>query len=101
MKVKELLDSPDKWTKGAFARTVTGDQRFPNNKHASCWCLYGAILKCCENQDSNEVYSKVSDYIQNTLGIHTPPCINALVSFNDREETTFEDIKQLITELDI
>lgn len=99
MKVKELLSSPDKWTKGATARDTYGLRVFTKDKNAVCWCLVGATIKCycsCTNTaaDPNckvkEIYEKINEKIDTTITI-----------WNDSPERTFEDVKKLVEELDI
>jgi hypothetical protein len=43
--VRELLDRPSRWTKGAFARNDAGVVVSPLSENAVCWCLLGAMHK--------------------------------------------------------
>lgn len=89
MKIRELLDSPEKWTKGELARNLHGVAVAPTARGACQWCLVGAIFRCYPN--ALVVYRRVQDYL-----------LGRSVSFwNDREETTYELVKALVDEMDI
>lgn len=38
-KVKALIDTPDKWTKGSFAKLSDGQVCSYDNEAAACFCL--------------------------------------------------------------
>lgn len=44
-KAKALIDTPDKWTKGEFARDKNGSRVDANSNYAVCFCSIGAIRK--------------------------------------------------------
>jgi len=44
-KIKNLLSSEDKWTKGKSARNKDGGAANVQSNNAVCWCLTGAIHK--------------------------------------------------------
>lgn len=44
-KVKALLSSPDRWTRGCLARDSEGEPTNLFGPDAVCWCLVGAIRK--------------------------------------------------------
>jgi len=46
MKIRELLKTPEKWTRGTFAKGIRGDSVHFASKHAVCWCLMGAVYQC-------------------------------------------------------
>ena len=46
MKAYELLDSPEKWTKGVMARDANGEHVLHDSPNAVCWCMLGAIERC-------------------------------------------------------
>lgn len=99
VKIKDLYDTPDKWTKGALARDKNGahimeygiddEVQQVNHPNAVCWCLTGAILKCYPD-NYGEIRAKVRNYTNG--GIWT---------WNDLEGTTFQDIRELVEKLDI
>lgn len=85
MKVKELLDAPEKWTK----KHLFLDRDGTIYGYPVCWCLLGAVSKCygCEG-------AAVICRVQDAIGTSLP-------HWNDAPERTFEDVKQLVNELDI
>lgn len=93
MKVRELLTGPEKWTKGADARSESGYSVEPDSKAACRWCLYGAI---------NAAYPRTDD------AIRALKLVNAklgesrgICNWNDAPERTFDDVRKLVEELDI
>lgn len=49
MKPSELIDTPEKWTKGCAARTVAGVPTSSWSKDACCWCIWGGFNKCYDD----------------------------------------------------
>lgn len=93
MKVKELLSSKSKWTKGATARDSQGSGCYCNSLSACCWCLSGAIYHCYPDDDeANSIHLLVRINLEGFRGV---------IDFNDNESTSFEEIKALVNELDI
>jgi hypothetical protein len=91
MKVYELLDKPEKWTKRAYARDVRGNSCSIHK--GECWCLMGALDYCYPSADDYEnAYIKIRDRLQDYF---------SLPAFNDNESTTYEDVISLVRELDI
>lgn len=88
MKVQELLTDPSKWTKEAYARDINGKPVGTKSTEVSCFCLSGAIDRCY--QDSANIRLKIHSYLHESIPV-----------WNDAPERTFEDIQQLIKELDI
>lgn len=97
MKVRELLSDKSKWTKRAYARNAKGEKIESWNPDAVCFCLKGAINRCY--QDSTE-HALVADKVENAIARKDGFNIG-IACFNDRESTTFSDIKKLVEELDI
>jgi hypothetical protein len=94
MKVKELLDSPAKWTQRSFARDFHGNPTSSGDPTAVCWCLSGAINKCYDNshKENDEVYQKLSDHL-------TKKYEKTIVGFND--SCTWPQLQQVLKDLDI
>lgn len=42
----DLFDSPQKWTKGEFARDDTGHSVGSKSEFAVSWCLMGGVQRC-------------------------------------------------------
>lgn len=40
---RALIESPDRWTQGAYARTAAGTETDPSARDAAQWCALGAI----------------------------------------------------------
>jgi hypothetical protein len=93
MKVRELLSSPEKWTKDVGARDAHGNMCFPTDKQAVCWCLGEAIGLCyCNNRD----HRKVRELVLYRIGR-----MASISPWNDAPERTYEEVKALVDELDI
>jgi hypothetical protein len=91
MKVHELLDTPDKWTQGVYAKDSYGSEVDFNSEAAVCWCLQGAIThRYTSYRDEEGVFED----IQARLGVH-------LVDWNDKDGRTLDEIRALCLELDI
>lgn len=50
---KALIDTPEKWTKGALARDAGGQPVAYFAPDARCFCTAGALQKACNNDESN------------------------------------------------
>lgn len=95
MKPSELLDKPEKWTKGAFARRKTGTRTEWTDERAVCWCMEGALLVC--GHLGADEWRKVKDFIlvKPAFSARTEGSIN---EFNDHPDTTFEDVRRVLIE---
>ncbi len=91
MKVYELLDSPEKWTQGAFARTADGDEKDHTDKDAVSFCLLGAIRKCYPSLYQRvDVLAKVRTILPDGMTI-----------WNDADNRTHAEVLNLARTLDI
>lgn len=91
MKIQELLSDESKWTRGEIARGKNGEPIYHHSEDATCWCLYGAALKCYTvGSERTKVLNKISDSI-------------GLISIRYYNDTiaSFQDIRKLVEELDI
>lgn len=93
MKIKELLSSPDKWAKGYYAYNWYGEMCCARSKRAVKFCLLGAGMKCY-GEDWSKVRVRIQEYVATRY--HKP-----VQFWNDDASTRFEDVKQLVEELDI
>lgn len=93
MKLKELFTDESKWTKGAQARDKEGKPCNIFSSNAVCWSLTGGMTKCYPNFLR---FTDVRTKIFNHLGK-----IETIQSWSDHILTTFQDIKNLVEELDI
>lgn len=85
-----LFDTPDKWTKGAFAREADGRAVTTINTRATCWCFMGGLERVCFERYHDRVVANVLYKIGATIGL------NSIPGWNDRATTTFEDVKAVI-----
>ena len=96
MTVQELLCHPSRWTQKAAARDAKGNQCNPEADQAIQWSLDGAIARCYENtyyeQNSNQVYQRVASH---------PKVMQFVSWFNDAKYRTYEEIMEVVSELDI
>ena len=93
MKVQDLLTDESKWTQESYAKNAKGNAVKWTSQFAVCWCLSGAVRKCYSDLQQFEILKKIRNFIKNKVG-HTN-----IASFNDK--ATFQDICNLIEELDI
>lgn len=54
MLVAELLEKPEAWTQGVFAKTEDGKSVMPRDPGAVCFCLWGAMVRCYPDEDQYE-----------------------------------------------
>lgn len=101
MKIKELLDKQEKWTKGAMARDKNGQSVASYHKKAICWCLNGALNHCYPFKTSKEriIYDQVYQKIIAWILKHSQTA-KSIPVYNDRH-ATFADIQAMGNELDI
>jgi hypothetical protein len=99
MKAHELLSDPKKWIKKLYAVDNTGLVTSSKSPEAVCWCINGALQRCY--QDSivrDEVRRKIAMHLD-LNGIDKPH--DTIVKWNDAPERTFEDVHNLLKELDV
>lgn len=89
MKIRDLLDKPEKWTKKREARSADGLPTSALNEDAVAYSVYGAIKRCYQKDQFEAIYRKIYD----TVGHVT--------HWNDDPATTFEEVRQLVNELDV
>lgn len=96
MKMHELLSDPSKWTQGAVARDYKGKPVYPDHEEAVCWCPVGAAQKCYpEYQQALEVGDRIRERI------YGEPRQFGLPQWNDAPGRTFEEVRQVLLELDV
>ena len=86
MKIRELLSDESKWCRGSLSLDKEGNKIDPIDSQACCWCLYGACMKCYDfyNNIIEKILIKIGCYIDD---------------WNDK--STFQEVKNLVEELDI
>lgn len=78
---RERIATPDKWTKGAAARTSTGRRCMETSPRAVCWCMIGAI-----NAELGGLGWRAVEPAREALGVGYVP------RFNDNPATTHADV---------
>ncbi len=53
---RALIEDPERWTQGAFARDAEGHSTPPCSPDAVCWCATGALRQVCPEGLSQEVF---------------------------------------------
>ena len=98
MKIKELLDKPEKWTTGSYARDYNRWSVVSSSPEATCYCLAGAMRKCYPLYEERlQVSRKLIDAITAIPKMH----FSCIESYNDYPDRTFDEIKQLVETLDV
>ena len=98
MKTYELLDSAEKWCKGANARDKDGNIVDPVSSIANQWCINGALCRCYRKvSDMSAASDKLSNLLTGHISFPAVPYIN----WQDETERTFEEVHQLLKEADV
>lgn len=79
--MRELLASPERWTKGALARDKFGNVTYYRANAAVCWCLLGALRKVAFGYDTEDTRRAL---------------VICLDDYNDARTTTHTDILRLL-----
>lgn len=107
MKIAQLLSKESKWCKNALAKDKNGkavncldvlylDQgrrTFDLGKNAASFSLYGAVCKCYDYDDHENVLEKLHQAMRKILGKDM-----VLAEFNNSDKTIFENVKAVIIE---
>lgn len=84
--VDKKLDTPAKWTKGAYARLADGIGVYETCPDAASYCLVGCIRSLCPGPLASETISYLEKIAECT----------SLISWQDHPNRTFLDIKTLL-----
>ena len=103
MKVKELLDRPEKWTQGCYAVDendcpIWGTDAYDEANHpkAVSFCLSGALKRCYPQRfEEDRAWDKLEVAIR-SLGLS-----GNVIAFNDNPDTTFEMVKEVLELADV
>lgn len=103
MKIQELLTDKKKWIKGRLAEDRKGNEVSIHEISAECFCLVGSVYRCYKGEFVTGILAKIRDEIAEELRIVNPLERQhiSIADYNDSDLTTFEDIKRIITKLDI
>lgn len=97
MKIHELLSDRTKWTQGCAARDEKGNQAYIESKDAVCFCLVGALDRCYGRMTEERFLAanKIKERVKAKNGYATIP------EYNDAPTRTYEQVLQLVKELDV
>lgn len=103
MKIRDFFDTSDKWTKGAYARNIFGEEVKPEDPEAVSWNLSGAI---CLNYFFNiptelkteKFKSELANKMHSIIDIIGTP---EVWKWESEPERTFEEVKSVIEKVDI
>lgn len=108
MKIKDILKTEDDWCKGFFWRRKDTGAPVPtldiiegNVLQKECrYCLVGAA-KLAYPDDNERIRTLLK--MQFALNTYTDmvPASESVSAWNDSDETTFEQVRQLIEDLDL
>ena len=87
MKITDILTGPEKWTKGALARSETGQTVYPTDEGAKCFCLIGAIIRAYPPELDSQVRQKIFAVLD--------PKEHNISTWQDAPETTFEMVLEV------
>ncbi len=98
MKAHELLSDKSKWCRRRLAVDNCDRSVAPQSALACRWCLWGALLAVYEGDvDSyRKTFARVSDAIEARTGGN-----RSIDYFNDAEHRTFEEVRQVLIEVDV
>ncbi|MDH7796408.1 MULTISPECIES: hypothetical protein [unclassified Beijerinckia] len=88
--IRQLLDTPDRWTKNFNARDALGRQALPDDDNATCWCLNGAMIKITDAR-----YTRRYDALDSALNAAVPGR-TGFITFNDNGSTRHDDVLNLL-----
>lgn len=89
-----VLSSPDKWTKGTYARDADG-HAWCEDDEAVCFCVSGALQhahKLSFLDPDHEDHGAVRDAILTLYPSRVRDSLSTIPTFNDHPETTYDDI---------
>ncbi len=82
---RELISSPEKWTKGKFARDIKGESVAWHGDAAVCWCSEGAI-----NRAGHDALHSTRYDAYRAIEADLPD--GNIVEFNDAPERTHPEV---------
>ena len=88
-KARELIEKPEIWTKGEYARDESGNSCRPTGPFARCFCALGAV-KAAGNYkgDNNPAAEKLTESLERDR-------FRWVCLFNDSKDTTHADVLAL------
>jgi hypothetical protein len=65
---RKLIEKPENWTQGTFARDAQGKAEYSCSPYATCWCAVGALHKVCE--DGEDLAEKAWSFLNMHAGAY-------------------------------
>lgn len=93
---RSLLNTPDRWTKKAFARDAKGVKVSPGSYNATCWCLAGALSRIARDipECTSVAETEALEYLEKQIKRKVFSPKTNLWLFNDSAK--YEDIINLL-----
>lgn len=100
----DFLSVPERFTKGAFARTEDGKPTYALNKNAVSWNLVGAYFRCTNSVKSDTLEMRflnsaiIKLYPDHALFVYKRrrPMVDNVLYFSDYWNTTYKDVMNVI-----
>jgi hypothetical protein len=96
MKVSDVLRDESCWTKESYARDKDGFHISYDDPAACKFCIHGAVYRVCGMLGGGNIWQKLEEARKKLF-----PDSIGLINFNDRPETTFEDVKKVLAEANV
>jgi hypothetical protein len=105
MKVKEILNAPERWTQGVYARDSRGKPCKPWESIAKKFCLVGAARATYGDNKADYMTAlrrmcKAAGFTCDELSDRDSLEID-LIWFNDDCSRTFEEVREVIEQADV
>lgn len=93
--VEQLLSGPEHWIQGTYAALANGVSTTTTDKHATRFCLLGALRHCYPStaDASSAAWDRLASRFNGQL--------YDSIRWNDASERTFADVHALIQELNL
>lgn len=89
--VRELIGTPEKWTKQVYARDHYGMQCSIQSEEACTYCIVGAIRKICDYRASNTY-----NFLKTYSPMKSPQGEGELICFNDNPCTEHSSMMTIL-----
>lgn len=94
MKAWQLIERPENWAQGGYAKDPDGQLVNWKDDTACCWCVLGALHKCYPSKDLFDASSRlVRDRILRFA--------EGIDLWNDSPSTTHAQVLAVLKELDV
>ena len=93
MKISKLFSDRSKWCQHALAVDADGHRCDPWAVGAVKWSFYGALIRCYEN---------IEERVSKSMMINKRLALICFIdNWNDKKERKFEEVKAIVTELNL